>query len=144
MRTACCCLWKPRRILRIFSARISARCWRFWKGNAARLIESRNDANNASDDFGFVWRTPRFRQAARQWVGLHDQVRSDLMEPAASVTTSNFHEVHGPIVFAGPIGFLDASQRDVHQNDTSGPQERHHPPVFQSNVSIAMPFIGTR
>ena len=56
---------------------------------------------------------PRFGHAARQRVRLHHQPRPVLVEPSASVTISDFNEIHRPVVFAGPVSFLDvAAPRD--------------------------------
>jgi hypothetical protein len=75
---------------------------------------------------------------------LHQQARSILMEPSASVAVANFDKIHGPVVFVGPIVVFDAPHADIHENHTARSQQRHHAPVRQTNVTVAMARTSIR
>jgi hypothetical protein len=47
---------------------------------------------------------------------VHRQTRAFLVKPAAAVTIMQLNKIHGPVVFIGPFAFLQAPDRDVHQN----------------------------
>src|SRR5580698_5615286 len=131
-------------ISKSFFARIRARCWRYWLRKTARLVEARDNPDHPSNDLRFIRDIPRLRQAPRQRVWLHHQLRSGLVEPAAAVTVSDLHKVHRAIVLVDPIGLFHASHRHIDQHDASRPQQRHHATVIQADVAIAVMVVASR
>lgn len=73
---------------------------------------------------------------------LHHQPRPILVEPPAAVSPSNLYKINGPVVLAGPVVVFDPAQQHIDKNYAPRSQQRHHPAVAQSNVTVAMPFAS--
>jgi hypothetical protein len=69
---------------------------------------------------------------------MHNQAVFVFLKPPAAITIPNLHEIHGPVVFAGPLCILNPAQRRVDQHRAAGSQHRHH-----AAVRLAM-FIRRR
>jgi len=50
-------------------------------------------------------------------MGLHHQPRTFLMEPPATISIAQLHEVHRPVMLGRPIAIIDLVYGRIHQHD---------------------------
>src|SRR5260370_16894631 len=77
-------------------------------------------------------------------MGLHDQAGSIPVKPTAAIAVAQFHKVHRPVMFIGPLLVFDLVHGNIHQDDAARTKKGHHSPVREPNVAIAVPAIAFR
>src|SRR5258708_15420876 len=77
-------------------------------------------------------------------MGLHDQAGSIPVKPTAAIAVAQFHKVHRPVMFIGPLLVFDLVHGNIHQDDAARTKKGHHSPVREPNVAIAVPAIAVR
>jgi len=75
---------------------------------------------------------------------LHHQPRALLMEPPATISIAQLHEVHRSVMLSRPIAVIDPVYGRIHQHDAPRTQQRHHSPVGHSDISVDMMAIAVR
>src|ERR1700730_15367674 len=81
-------------ILRSFSVRICAHCWKYSRQSVPRVVQPGNDTYNPANNFSFVGHTPPFGQAEGRRGGLYHETRAILVKPPATVALVHFYKVY--------------------------------------------------
>src|SRR5580698_2194329 len=72
---------------------------------------------------------------------LHKQTRPVLLKPSATIAVTQLDEIHGAVVFIGPVVVLHTANADIQQNYTPRAQQGHHAPVRRTDVPITVSRI---
>src|ERR1700674_124699 len=76
---------------------------------------------------------------------LHDQAGTIPIEPPAAISVAQFDEIHGAVMFGGPVLLvIDLAGGDIQENDAAGPEKRHHSAVRKADVAVAIAAITAR
>src|SRR5882762_9181695 len=75
---------------------------------------------------------------------LHHQPRALLMEPPATISIAQLHEVHRSVMLSRPIAVIDPVYGRIHQHDAPRTEQRHHSPVAHADIPIDVMTIGVR